>query len=86
MTSFKCAFLAAVILAAPSLAQAGTSPSEKSATPCGWQGGAMSDPGQTQRCLAARFKAPKPKPDAAHRAQAPTEGTAAPQPNGGTGA
>ena len=40
---------------------------------CGFAGGAMADPAETQRCLAERYKAPKPKPSAP-----PTPSTRAP--------
>lgn len=38
--------------------------------PCGWKGGSLPDPAETQRCLAARFKSPKPKPPAMPAANA----------------
>jgi hypothetical protein len=34
----------------------------QSSAPCGFVGGGLPDPAQTQRCLAERYKAPKPKP------------------------
>jgi hypothetical protein len=33
--------------------------------PCGFVVGALADPADTQRCLAERYKPPKPKPSAA---------------------
>jgi len=48
--------------------------------PCGWRGGAMADPADTQRCLAERFKAAKPKPPK------PTPGPSGPPTNSSTNA
>jgi hypothetical protein len=42
---------------------------EVSDQPCGWRGGALPDPADTQRCLAERFKAAKPKPPKPRTAQ-----------------
>ena len=47
---------------------------EESAPPCGWSGGAIADPAQTQRCLAERFKAAK-QPPATNAAAPSAEGT-----------
>jgi hypothetical protein len=66
--SFPRAAFAALILivGAGSAAAHGTSHEarvrEQSAPPCGWSGGALADPAQTQRCLAERYKAAKQKP------------------------
>jgi hypothetical protein len=35
-----------------------------SGEPCGWTKGSLPDPAETQRCLASRYKPPKPKPAA----------------------
>ena len=53
--------LIAVLCAAPGLAFAQDHHSS-SAAPCGWKGGSLPDPADTQRCLAERYKAAKPKP------------------------
>ena len=74
--------LAFASLAAPAVARGGYHEA-RSEAPCGWTNGALPNPAETQRCLAARFKPAKPKP--ARGGQAPTNGTAAPQPSGGTG-
>jgi hypothetical protein len=59
MTILGRTLLAALLFAAPGVA---TAASDHAAPPCGWSGGALPDPGQTQRCLASRYKPPKPKP------------------------
>ena len=59
--SLKRWVLVLAMAAAPSLALAEDSHGANTAPPCGWRGGAMSDPAATQRCLASRFKPPKPK-------------------------
>jgi hypothetical protein len=68
----KAAILITVLMAAPSLALA-EDHQKSSPPPCGWKGGSLPDPADTQRCLAERYKAPKPK--------APSSGAPQPQPN-----
>ena len=62
------------------LAAAGAAVPARAAPPaCGFVGGGLPDPGQTQRCLADRYKAPTPKPPAG---SAPAPATApAPAPS-----
>jgi hypothetical protein len=58
------------------LAAAGAAVPARAAQPaCGFVGGGLPDPGQTQRCLADRYKAPAPKP-AAGSATAPASAPA----------
>ena len=61
MPIVKATVLTAILCAAPHLAFA-EDHHVSSAPPCGWKGGSLPDPADTQRCLAERYKAPKPKP------------------------
>jgi hypothetical protein len=75
--SFAALAALALIGAGASVAGARGSPHEhpvhaESIPPCGWSNGGLPDPAQTQRCLAERYKPPKPKP--ANDARAPTTG------------
>ena len=60
MIVVKATILIAVLMTAPSLAIADDH-QRSSTPPCGWKGGGLPDPADTQRCLAERYKAPKPK-------------------------
>jgi hypothetical protein len=62
MPIVKAAILTAILCAAPHLAFAEDHHAASSTPPCGWKGGSLPDPADTQRCLAERYKAPKPKP------------------------
>jgi hypothetical protein len=78
MRIIKAALLIAVCLAAPSLAL-GEDHQRSSPPPCGWKGGSLPDPADTQRCLAERYKAPKPKvPDSPPPAQPSGNGAGVP--------
>ena len=60
---------ALAVVTAAAAAEARGSPHESrthalSAPPCGWSGGSLADPAETQRCLAERFKDAKQKPAA----------------------
>jgi hypothetical protein len=61
MRIVKFTVVIAVLCAAPCLASAENHGSG-SAAPCGWKAGSLPDPADTQRCLADRYKAPKPRP------------------------
>jgi hypothetical protein len=61
MTFLRSAILAVVLTVG--LAEAAHA--QSSAPPCGWRGGSLEDPAATQRCLANRYKPPKPKAPAA---------------------
>jgi hypothetical protein len=79
MHNLTAAIFVAMLCAAPSLALADDHQARSSAPPCGWKGGALPDPADTQRCLAERYKAPKPKaPDSAPPAQPAGHGDGAP--------
>jgi hypothetical protein len=54
--------LMVVLCTAPCLAFAEDHHTSGSAELCGWKAGSLPDPADTQRCLAERYKAPKPKP------------------------
>ena len=70
MRIVRAALLTGVLVAGPCAAFADDHPARSSAPPCGWKGGSLPDPGDTQRCLADRYKAPKPKtPDSPPRGQ-----------------
>jgi hypothetical protein len=63
MRQVNCiAMIAVLCAAAPCLAFAEDHRASSSAAPCGWKGGSLPDPADTQRCLAERYKAAKPKP------------------------
>jgi hypothetical protein len=49
----------------------------QSSAPCGFVGGGLPDPAQTQRCLAERYKAPKSKPRSGSTPAAPPPSNAA---------
>lgn len=74
----KAAILIAVLCAAPNLAVAEDHPSRSSAPSCGWKGGSLPDPADTQRCLAEHFKPPKPKPPQARAPSPPAANTVGP--------
>ena len=61
MSLVKATILTAIFCATPYLAFADDHQARSSAPPCGWKGGSLPDPADTQRCLAERYKAPKPK-------------------------
>ncbi|MFI4975777.1 MAG: hypothetical protein ACHP84_14650 [Caulobacterales bacterium] len=64
MSVLKTCLVIAVLVTVPGLAVARGGYTPKPPPPvdaCGWNGGAMSDPADTQRCLAQRYKPPKPK-------------------------
>jgi hypothetical protein len=72
----KAAILITLLIAAPTLALA-EDHQRSSPPPCGWRGGSLPDPAVTQRCLADRYKAQKPKaPDSSH--PQPPSGASAP--------
>ena len=63
------------------LAAAGAAFPARAAPPaCGFVGGGLPDPGQTQRCLADRYKAPTPKPPAGPAPAPATAPATAPAP------
>ena len=72
MPIIKTITLTAIICALPHLAFA-EDHQRSSAPPCGWKGGSLPDPADTQRCLAERYKSPKPKaPEPAAPPQQPS--------------
>jgi hypothetical protein len=79
MHTLKLAAMIAVLCAAPSLAFAEDHRASSSAAPCGWKGGSLPDPADTQRCLAERYKAAKPKPPSHPTAAPPASNDAATQ-------
>jgi hypothetical protein len=64
--SLACLGVALVVVAnaQSSLARGGYHRAAASAPPCGVAAGGLPDPGQTQRCLAERYKPSKPQPGA----------------------
>ena len=66
-----------LVLAAASAtsARGGYHHSQAAAPACGFVSGALADPADTQRCLAERYKAPKPK-SSATSAQPPSSNSA----------
>jgi hypothetical protein len=55
----------AMLMASAAAARGGYHHARSTGAPCGVAAGGLPDPGEIQRCLAARFKPPKPKPSAA---------------------
>jgi hypothetical protein len=82
LKTFATALILLALAAQPALARGGYHQDGEllaAAQPCGVAAGGLPDPAQTRRCLADRFKAPKPKPADPHRAQSP-DATNGPQP------
>ncbi len=62
----------ALALASTAAARGGYHHEQSAAPPCAAAAGGLPDPAETQRCLAERFKPPRPKPSAAPAARAPS--------------
>jgi len=64
MNLLKASILAASLVLAPSTGSAAGANMPKPThplAPCGWSGGSLPDPAETQRCLAQRYQPPKAK-------------------------
>jgi hypothetical protein len=72
MSIVKVTILTAILCATPYLAFADDRHALSSAPPCGSSGGGLPDPADTQRCLAERYKAPKPKTPPSSAPQPPS--------------
>ena len=62
----------AMLMASSAVARGGYHHAQSAGSPCGVGAGGLPDPAETQRCLAARYKPPKPKPSATPAAPAPS--------------
>jgi hypothetical protein len=71
MHTVKATILIAFLMTAPTLALADEH-QRSSAPPCGWKGGSLPDPAETQQCLAERYKTPKPKAPPPSAPQSPS--------------
>jgi hypothetical protein len=55
----------AMLMASPAAARGGYHRAQSAGWPCGVAAGGLPDPAETQRCLAAPYKPPAPKPSTA---------------------